>query len=465
MDSMEQQAAAKPSEGAVLILAGAGSGKTRTIVSRIRNTISGGLCSAGECLVMTFSTRAAQEIKERCGDSRITAGTFHSVALSILTEYSSISGNHKACRPIGETERENLISMLFSGMKKSFLGIPLDCVTSIMSLDEKHRSLILTKIPEELVAPFTELKEKFDMIKHDRNLIDYDDMISTASDIIDTNEQVRRAIRSRFRYIFVDEYQDISEDLFRFVTRIAGTNGNICATGDDAQSIYGFRSADIGYIVRFRKYFPFATTYMLTRNFRSKKEIVDLASLCIAHNRFRIRKKIVSSAGKGGSIFTHPYQSDSDQYRRVIEIIRDEIINGSSIAVLFRNNYQGELLRKFIRDSEKTDGFDTIEFITIHGAKGLEYDTVLILGIEDGIFPSDLSDIEEERRLFYVAITRAKKNLHLMYYSNGKETARFARETFLSTGWTARRYFAETRALLAGIKTSSKRIIHDRNRS
>ncbi|HNX58041.1 MAG TPA: ATP-dependent helicase [Spirochaetota bacterium] len=351
-------------------------------------------------------------------------------------------------------------------MKKSFLGIPLDCVTSIMSLDEKHRTQILTEIPEELVAPFTELREKFDMIKRDRNLIDYDDMISSASDIIDTSDKVRHAVRNRFRFIFVDEYQDISEDLFRFVTRISGTDGNICAAGDDAQSIYGFRSADIGYIVRFRKYFPNATIHMLSRNYRSKKEIVDLASLCISRNRFRIRKKIISAAGKGGSICTHPYKSDHDQYRLALEIIREEKLNGSSIAVLFRNNYQGELLRTFIRNSEKNYDLSTIEFITIHGAKGLEYDTVIILGIEDGIFPSDLSDIEEERRLFYVAITRAIKSLHLLYYSNAKETARFARETFLSAGWTARRCFTGTRSVVAGIKTSSKKLfIRDHNRS
>jgi superfamily I DNA/RNA helicase len=246
----------------------------------------------------------------------------------------------------------------------------------------------------------------------------------------------------------VDEYQDISEDLFHFFTRITGVNGNICATGDDAQSIYGFRSADINYIVRFRKYFPSASVFMLTRNYRSRREIVDLASLCISRNRNRIRKKIISAAGSGGTILWHPYHSENAQYLQVLDIIDNTIIDVHSIAVLFRNNYQGEILRKYASKAgnNKLSG---IELLTIHGSKGLEYDTVILLGVEDGIFPSELSEIEEERRLFYVAITRAKERLHILYHSTEKGTARFAKETFLSTRWTAHRCISRTRSAIA----------------
>ncbi len=449
MNSYEQKMAAAPSSGAVLILAGAGSGKTRTIVSRIRNTINEGLCTADECLIMTFSTRAAHEIKERCGDSRIVAGTFHSVALSILTEFSARTADtiHKY-HALGETEREALIRMIFSEMKESFLGVPLDCVISILKLDNKHRQNILSKIPEDLVLPFITIQQRILAVKQKRNLIDYDDMISAASDLIDSDETVRNTVRKRFKYIFVDEYQDISEDLFHFFTRITGVNGNICATGDDAQSIYGFRSADINYIVRFRKYFPSASVFMLTRNYRSRREIVDLASLCISRNRNRIRKKIISAAGSGGTISWHQYHSESAQYLQVLDIIDNTSIDGRSIAVLFRNNYQGEILRKYASQAgnNKLSG---VELLTIHGSKGLEYDTVILLGVEDGIFPSELSEIEEERRLFYVAITRAKEKLHILYHSTEKGTARFAKETFLSTRWTAHRCISRTRSAIA----------------
>jgi DNA helicase-2/ATP-dependent DNA helicase PcrA len=448
MLSKEQKAAARPSTGASLIIAGAGSGKTRTLVERVRNTIAEGLCSAAECLVMTFSSSAAEEIRARAPG--IYAGTFHSVALSLLGEFTTGGGEH-AMRPkvIGEAERESLLRGIFSVMRDQFIGLPFDCVYSVLSLDIAARRRFLDSIADELHAPFGDITRRYETHKAERGIIDYDDMVPRATALLRDSPENLSRVRDRFRFIFVDEYQDLSEELFEFVNLLAGCDGNICAVGDPNQAIYGFRGGDPRFITGFRTFFRGASLYPLTMNYRSKKEIVDLSSVCISRNAVRTKKRAQSGTGKGGVIQWHRVASVEEEGSRIISILDNENNCDDAVALIARTNRRLDEIRGHIEGRGRHDCLDHVAFHTIHGAKGLEFECVIVAGIEDGVFPSDLSHIEEERRLLYVAVTRARSRLHLVYYADNNSCARFARESFLSRRWFFRSIFHKTRRFRA----------------
>ena len=194
--------------------------------------------------------------------------------------------------------------------------------------------------------------------------------------------------------------------------------------GDDYQSIYGFRNARVEYIINIRKYFPAAKTHKLTLNYRSGKKIIKLSNSFIKLNRFRTSKKIIPCRDIKGLVQFHPVEKRERESNVLINIV-SRLPEGSEIAVIYRNNYQGEVLRKDLESISNR----SIEFLTMHGSKGLEFDIVIIPGISDKIIPDRTSDIEEERRLFYVAMTRARRELHLIYHKNsGGKLPRFIKE-------------------------------------
>jgi DNA helicase-4 len=195
--------------------------------------------------------------------------------------------------------------------------------------------------------------------------------------------------------------------------------------GDDFQSIYKFRHSRVEYIINAKKFFPGITIHKLTVNYRSHKEIITISNRFINLNKFRTSKKITSHRGKGGKVKLYNIEDMENEAQVLIKII-SKVPGNYTIAVLYRNNYQGSFLKSRI---ESDNSGREIEFMTMHGSKGLEFDTVIIAGISDKIIPDKTSDIEEERRLFYVALTRAKKELHLLYYKNGPdELPRFIKE-------------------------------------
>jgi len=262
------------------------------------------------------------------------------------------------------------------------------------------------------------IKDEYRRYKTSGNLIDYEDMVDDAAFLLETNPDLRRDVNSRFTYIFVDEFQDTSENNLRLLKAlIPETERNLYMVGDDFQSIYAFRSAKVEYLINIRKYFPEAEIHKLIMNYRSRKEIVKLSNRFIRLNRFRTDKSIKSFRGKGGRIVFHQAEnaiSEADIISRLIS----EYSTSKETGVLYRNNSQGEIIRKHVCRNLN----DRVNFMTMHASKGLEFERVIIAGISDRIIPDRGSDIEEERRLFYVAMTRAKDELHLIYYknSNGK---------------------------------------------
>lgn len=411
--------------GVSLVIAGAGTGKTTTMIRKIINCIEAGITSPDRIAVMTFSRKAAEEIRARIKTDNSSmseigfAGTYHSFSLKLLKDFSSdyLRMKNASSFPtlLIDEEKENVMRDIVMRAPERFMGVPYDAVLSIAENIDRLPDYMMKKLRSSpLYNELLGVNKEYCDYKAAHNLIDYEDMINDASNLLEANQKLRNEINSIYTYIFVDEFQDTSDNNLRLLKAIVPDKcRNLFMVGDDFQSIYAFRKARVEYLINIKKNFPEAEIHKLTMNYRSRKEIVTLSNRFIRLNRFRTDKSIKSFRGKGGRIVFHKAENALSE----TVIISRIILNNSSIqetAILFRNHYQGEIIRKNI----SPDLHDNFELMTMHASKGLEYERVIIAGISDRIIPDRGSDIEEERRLFYVAMTRAKDELHLIYYKN-----------------------------------------------
>jgi DNA helicase-2/ATP-dependent DNA helicase PcrA len=433
----QQIAASKPDSGVNLVIAGAGTGKTSTMITKIHNILEHSIVRADQILILTFSRKAAGEIKERLSEKLKTecepgfAGTFHSFSLKLLKDQRDEYLKHRKIDSfpavIGKDEKENIMKELIMEKPEKFLGLPANAVIKLAENINHLDNKILLKLKSgPLFGEITDIISKFEKYKNEKLLIEFEDMINHTTELLESYPEVQNKITSKYKYIFVDEFQDTSENNFRLLSLLLpGDNRNLFMVGDDFQSIYKFRHSRVEYIINAKKYFPEITIHKLTVNYRSHKEIITISNRFINLNKFRTSKKITSHHGKGGKVKFYNIEDMENEAQVLIKII-SKVPGNYTIAVLYRNNYQGSFLKS--RIESENSGRETA-FMTMHGSKGLEFDTVIIAGISDKIIPDRTSDIEEERRLFYVALTRAKKELHLLYYKNGPdELPRFIKE-------------------------------------
>jgi DNA helicase-2/ATP-dependent DNA helicase PcrA len=434
----EQYLASRADTGMSLVLAGAGTGKTRTLVEKVRNVIRDLPMKPEHVVILTFSRRAAEELRERVAANsglcslEVTAGTFHSYCLDLLRRNAGVlmrsRGFSRFPAIIDDDERKTIIRELIHEDLRRYLGLPAGVVYDLMMNRDSLAEWKRKKLEEAgLIQELEILARRFRTIKLERNVIDYDDMMNFAITMIEENRAVRGDILSRNRYIFVDEFQDVSGDNMRLLKLILpDTGGNLFAVGDDWQSIYGFRGARIEYIVGMKKHFPETRVHRLTINYRSRTEIVSLSKRFIRKNRFRTRNRLRSGRGGGGRVRFHVVSSFDEEADAIREILASRDASMSA-AVLYRNNWQGSCLREVLCSGE--NGIVGASFMTMHAAKGLEFDRVIIAGVCDGIIPDADNGIEEERRLLYVACTRARDELHIIAYLNDEgEVGRFGRE-------------------------------------
>lgn len=435
----EQYRASRADTGVTLVLAGAGTGKTRTLVEKVSGVMRGLRMDPERVLVLTFSRRAAEELRERIGSlcdrgNEIVAGTFHSFCYDLLrrngTAFMEASGFSRFPSVIGSDEGKMIMLELIRRDLGRFLGVPAGVVYDIMmsrgAFDEwKRKKLDDSGLGAELSLLAGEYRE----MKLKRNIIDYDDMLLRAIDLLEKNRAVRAEVLTRCRYVFVDEFQDVSDDNIRLLKLLLpDRDRNLFAVGDDWQSIYGFRGAAVEYIIKMKRHFPEARICHLTVNYRSRKEIVELACGFIRNNRNRTRKRLRSGRGKGGLVRFYTV----DGLDREAEAVRAIIAGhdpGRSLAVLYRNNWQG----RYLKERLGVDDGAGVVFMTMHASKGLEFDRVIISGVCDSVLPDGDNDIEEERRLLFVACTRARDELHIIVHINDDgEVGRFGRELGVS---------------------------------
>lgn len=418
-----QAAAIRPGNGIHLVIAGPGTGKTRTMIERIRNTILEYGTDPGRILILTFSRKAAEEIRERLAAvlssdiSRTFAGTFHSFCLDLLKKNSGIYIKHTGMVRfpgiIDSDAEEGIMKKLFMRNAEKFIGLPYDAVMKMLNSRKVLPAKTVKRLERSgIIQELEKFIESYNAYKKENSLIDYADMTGHAIELLRSYPQLLEKVQSMFDFIFVDEYQDTSVSDYELISLVSGRCTGLFMVGDDCQSIYRFRGARYEYIVNAGKFFPDAAIHKLTINYRSRSEIVDLSNRFIKHNRFRTAKKIVSASGKGGIIRYHESKDITDE-PDIINSILSGHAPGPTCALLCRNNWQIDRITHGLNQH----GHE-LSVLTMHSSKGLEFDVVIIAGVADSVIPDRDSHIEDERRLFYVALTRAKIELHIIYRRN-----------------------------------------------
>jgi DNA helicase-2/ATP-dependent DNA helicase PcrA len=335
-----------------LVLAGAGSGKTRTITYRVAYLVEHGVHPT-EILLLTFTNRSAHEMRDRAerllGTSidGMWAGTFHSIANRILRSYADRIGFDRSFTILDTEDSKSLIKQTLKELKidttnKRFPS-PNVCL-NILSFTRNVCGSIMgtleTKYPDliDLEPDFMALAGRYAERKRAGNAMDFDDLLIHLLELLELPD-IGEQISKRFRYVLVDEYQDTNVLQARIVNRFSSPHGNMLVVGDDAQSIYGFRGADIQNILNIPYEYPGAKIYKLLTNYRSTPEILALANDSLSHNTDQYQKELVGLRGGGEKPFLVPTASAHQEAQYIAEQIvalRERGAKASQIAVLFR---------------------------------------------------------------------------------------------------------------------------------
>jgi len=593
-----QQDAVLQTEGPLLVLAGAGTGKTRVLTSRIIHIINSYLASPAQILAVTFTNKAAAEMKKRIGEvigdqvNNLWIGTFHSIAARIMRRHAELVGLKSDFTIIDQDDQLRLLKQIMVDNAIDTKQFPAkNYLNKISRMKDLGQADAASFAQDDIGLP--KLKEIFGTYQRrlkSMNAADFGDLLSYSLEIFKKAPEVLESYQSRFQYILVDEYQDTNNVQYQWLLQLAAKYQNICAVGDDDQSIYSWRGANIANILRFEKDFTNAKVVRLEQNYRSSGNILKAADSVILNNSERHGKTLWTDAGKGEKVKLFSFLDDRMEAATITDIVQrysqqKKYKRLADAAVLVRAGYQtrsfeeafiraslpykiigglkfyermevkdaicylravsnhgddlalsriinvpkrgvgdttikqfyqktkeeGVSLYQAIKDAiakdelkgkakdalkfltsqlerwhkqletsslpevaklilmesgyiqmwqaentieaegrlenidefvnslsdfnnvtefleyvslveakEDKSGQDAISVMTVHAAKGLEFDLVFIPGLEDGVFPSSRSveernGLEEERRLLYVAITRARKELILSY--------------------------------------------------
>ncbi len=414
--------------GALLILAGAGSGKTSVLTKRIQYRIMSGVPDS-EILALTFTAAAAREMKERVEElfpnTQVRLSTFHSLALALLRrQYDGVYGFE------------------YLGFKKPPLpkedsGISFSNALAAHGVSPRallRENLFSPDLPPKIERKLAPLRAGILESGH----VVFEDLIFGAIRLLENYPAVREKIQSEWTEILVDEYQDINPSQYRLVRLILGERQSLFVVGDDDQAIYGFRGADIGNIRRFQKDFPHCTTIRLEWNYRSVPRVLALANRIFENKPADLRKVLRSGSLRRDTLFAenrkpecwvseNPLQELQRLVSKIKELRLDYELPWNSFAVLVRYNHQRLYFEHALAEmgipvaGENTENGVRVE--TIHGSKGLQYPVVFYAGMMEGLSPGTCKGsrkmrkktLEEERRLFYVGVTRAEAALFFLY--------------------------------------------------
>ena len=355
----QQQEAVEYTEGPLLILAGAGSGKTRVLTHRIAYLMEEKGVKPWNIMAITFTNKAAQEMRERVdqiagfGAESVWVSTFHSSCVRILRRYIDRLGYDNRFT-IYDTEDSKTV------MKEMIRRLDLDPKIY------KERNLLskISAAKNEMITPneyekqvtrwedrrVGEIYRAYQEQLKKNNALDFDDLLVKTVELFRDCPEALDYYQERFRYIMVDEYQDTNTVQFQFVSRLAARYRNLCVVGDDDQSIYKFRGANIGNILDFEKVFPDAKVIKLEQNYRSTQNILDAANEVIRHNKGRKEKRLWTENGTGDKVNFRQFQSGFEEAEFVAGEIGRKVRTGENhyrdFAVLFRSNVQSRLFEE-----------------------------------------------------------------------------------------------------------------------
>ncbi|MDA1327047.1 MAG: UvrD-helicase domain-containing protein, partial [Proteobacteria bacterium] len=348
-----QRGAVEALDGPVLVLAGAGTGKTRVLTTRLAHILVTQRAWPSQVLAVTFTNKAAREMRERVASlvgpvaENMWIGTFHSVAARILRRHAEVVGLKSNFSIIDSDDQIRLLKQILEAEEIDHSRWPARALLTIIQR-WKDRGLGPDKVPAADVGEFAggravELYKIYQQRLVTLNACDFGDLLLRNLDLFTSDNAILAEYQRRFRYLLVDEYQDTNVAQYLWLRLLAQDHKNICCVGDDDQSIYSWRGAEIGNILRFEKDFPGATTVRLEQNYRSTPEILAAASGLIANNSGRLGKTLWTDKGAGDKIVVRGVWDGESEARLVadeIEALQRNDHSLDQIAVLVRASFQ-----------------------------------------------------------------------------------------------------------------------------
>ena len=363
----QQEEAVKHFKGPLLILAGAGSGKTRVLTHRIAYLIDYYDVNPYHILALTFTNKAAGEMRERVdqivgyGSENIWVSTFHSTCVRILRRYIEVLGYKRSFTIYDADDQRALMREIIKFLdldpqkykERAFLNVISNAKDELIGPEEYARRAQGDKMREIYARAYQEYEKRL----RDANALDFDDLICKTIQMFQENQDILSYYQNRFRYIMVDEYQDTNTAQFKLISLMASTpseNGgvehNLCVVGDDDQSIYKFRGANIMNILNFEQEYPDTRVIRLEENYRSTQNILDAANAVIHNNTKRKEKALWTRKDKGDSIYYSQFENEYEEAEAVSSAIARAVENGEAsykdFAVLYRTNAQSRVFEE-----------------------------------------------------------------------------------------------------------------------
>jgi len=522
---LDQLAVVTAIRGPVCVIAGAGTGKTRVITNRIAYAINAGVTDPTKVLALTFTARAAGEMRARLrvlGIANVAARTFHSAALKqllyfwpyafggqfpkLLTTKSGFIGQAITRAELAIPAQVNSLREIAGEIEwAKVLEISPDNYQEQAIANSRSVRLPNNKSQNENLAMISQVYEAYESLKRQERCLDFEDALLLTVGMLEEDRAVRERVRDQYRYFTVDEYQDVSPLQQRLLNLWLGNREEICVVGDAAQTIYSFAGASSNFLLNFKNRFPNAQSFRLSRGYRSTPEIINTANqiLRTANLVSDHGSELQSANTHGDKPLVNGFNSTADEISYVVSQVSKQISSGSDsseIAILARTNAQldqvksalnnakilsqirsgerffervdvrdamrvirsasvlpsdigdwyadlvsvlrpfgdadyvvgflrlaksiqengGANMRAFLREIEdraeqnNPPTLPGVTLATLHGAKGLEWDHLFLIGVSDGVLPMG-NDLNEERRLFYVGVTRAKQRIQITY--------------------------------------------------
>ncbi|MGB7746158.1 MAG: UvrD-helicase domain-containing protein [Verrucomicrobiia bacterium] len=361
----QQRQAVETLNGPVLILAGAGTGKTRVITFRIAHLIAKGV-APGNILAVTFTNKAAREMQERVAKliprqaakaddklNRPTICTFHSLCVRILRQHIERLGYKRNFVIYNESEQLGAVKKILAQISAKGEKADAAAVLALLSRFKNGGERAAVFADESVRALAQHIRSRYETALHACNAVDFDDLILLTLRLFEKHPDVLEACRAKYRYIMADEYQDTNATQFQLIHALTLKHRNFCVVGDDDQSIYGWRGAEIGNLLDLEKHFPEVKIIKLEQNYRSTNTILDAANAIIKNNARRRPKQLWSGKGRGDKIVLRAYTNDDDEARNLVEQIefarRAHGVPWLHHAVLFRTNVQSRPLETAFR--------------------------------------------------------------------------------------------------------------------
>ncbi len=419
----EQLKVVRKGDGPCLVLAGAGSGKTRTITYRVAYLLGQGV-DPKNILLVTFTNKAAREMMERVqvltgGETRLPwSGTFHHIAYRILHQYAAVLGYENNFSILDSEDSRDMIKLCIAeeGIDRKQRRFPsAKVIQSIISYARNAQTTVADVLElehpqwEPLEEVLTRIAEEYRKKKQAANVMDFDDLLVNLYILLLQHTRVREAFATQFKYVLVDEYQDTNKIQAAIVKLFASVHKNLLVVGDDAQSIYSFRAADIQNILDFESDYPDAEIFRLETNYRSTPNILDVANDVISYNKKQFTKELKSSLDPFTKPEVHAFHDNSAEAsfiaQRIVEL-RDEGVELKHIAVLFRAAYHAQALemelakrdipydfRGGVRFFERAHVKDVLAYLRILNNKSDQIAWSRVLNMQVGIGPASVQKV------------------------------------------------------------------------